>query len=50
MKFDGIRIAVRALNLKDSFYIRYRKDKNKPLNVTIDNIKYRIFFKSSKIL
>lgn len=50
MKFEGIRIAVRALNLKDSFYIRYRMDKNKPLNVTIDNIKYRILFKSSKTL
>jgi hypothetical protein len=30
MKFDGIRIAAKALNLKDSAYIRYRMDKNKP--------------------
>ena len=48
MEFDGIRLAARALNLKDSFYIRYRMDKNKPLNVTIDNIKHRILFKSNK--
>jgi len=48
MEFDGIRIAARALNLKDSFYIRYRMDKNKPLNVTINNLKYRMLFKSNK--
>lgn len=48
MEFDGIRIAARALNLKDSFYIRYRMDKNKPLNVTIDNLKYRMLFKTNK--
>jgi hypothetical protein len=49
MEFDGMRIAARALNLKDSFYIRYRIDKNKPLNVTIDNLKYKILFRSNKI-
>jgi len=30
MELNGIRIAARALNLKDSFYIRYRMDKNNP--------------------
>jgi hypothetical protein len=49
IEFDGIRLAARALNLKDSFNIRYRMDKNKPLNVNIDNINYRILFKSYKI-
>jgi len=48
MKFDGIRLATRALNLKDSFYIRYRIDKIKPLDVKIDNKKYKMLFKSSK--
>jgi hypothetical protein len=42
MRFDGLRVASRALNLKDPFYIRYRIDKFKPLDVTIDNIKYKI--------
>lgn len=27
MEFEGIRIAARALNIKDSFSIRYRMDK-----------------------
>jgi len=48
MEFNGIRIVSKALNLKDSFYIRYRMDKNKPLNVTINNLKYRMLFKSNK--
>ena len=45
-EFDGIWLSARSL--KDSFYIRYRMDKNKPLNVNIDNINYRILFKSNK--
>ena len=49
MEFAGIRIAARALNLKDSQLIRYRIDKNKSLNVEIKNIKYNILFKSKKI-
>lgn len=48
MEFTGIRIAARALNLKDSFIIRYRMDKNKPLVVEIEGKKYNILFKSSK--
>jgi hypothetical protein len=48
MKFNRIRIAAKALNLKDSFYIRYRMDKHKPLNITINNLKYKMLFKSNK--
>jgi hypothetical protein len=48
VEFDGMRIAARALNLKDSTYIRYRLDKNKLLNITINNTQYKILFKSSK--
>jgi hypothetical protein len=48
MEFDGLRIAARALNLKDSTYIRYRLDKNKPLNINIDNTHYKLLFKSKK--
>jgi hypothetical protein len=48
MEFYGLRIAARALILKDSTYIRYRLDKNKPLNITINNTHYKILFKSSK--
>jgi hypothetical protein len=42
------RIATRALNLKDSFYIRYILVKKKPLDVTIDNKKYKMLFKYKK--
>lgn len=48
MKFDGLRIAAKALNLKDSAYIRYRMDKNKPLNISINNLNYKMLFKSNK--
>jgi hypothetical protein len=48
MEFSAIYIAARSLNLKDSFIIRYRLDKNKPLLVEIDNKIYNILFKSSK--
>jgi len=48
MMYSGLRIAARALNLKDSFTIRYRLDKNKPLQVEIENIKYNVLFKSNK--
>jgi GIY-YIG catalytic domain len=49
MEFDGLRIAARALNLKDSFYIRYRLDKDKPLKVKIGNNCYNMLFRSKKI-
>ncbi len=49
MEYSGLRIATRALNLKDSFKIRYRLDKNKPLKVEIENIKFNVLFKSNKI-
>jgi hypothetical protein len=49
MEFAGLRIAARALNLKDSTYIRYRLNKNKPLNIIINNIQYKMLFKSNKI-
>jgi hypothetical protein len=49
MELDGLRIAARALNFKDSFYIRYSLDKNKPLKVKIGNNCYNMLIKSKKI-
>lgn len=48
-EFEGLRIAARFLNLKDSTYIRYRLDKDKPIDVTFNNRNYKMLFKSKKI-
>lgn len=44
----GIRIASRALNIKDSHSIRYRIDTNKTLDIEFNGIKYTMLFKSKK--
>uniref|UniRef100_A0A896Z1S3 GIY-YIG endonuclease n=1 Tax=Coniophora olivacea TaxID=85977 RepID=A0A896Z1S3_9AGAM len=38
VEYAGLRIATRALNLKDSMSIRQRLNKNKPLEVVVENI------------
>ena len=48
MKFDGLRLMARALNLNNAHFLRARLDKNIPLNVTIDGINYKMLIKSSK--
>lgn len=48
-EFEGLCIAARVLNLKDSAYIRYRLDKDKPIDVTFNNRNYKMLFKSKKI-
>jgi hypothetical protein len=41
-----LRIAARALNLKISQYISYRLDKDKPVNIKLEDINYKVYFKS----
>lgn len=48
MEFEGVRLAGRALSVKDYKYINYRIDKNKPLVVTIEDSTYSLIFKSKK--
>jgi len=46
IKFDGVRIAARALNLKNYQYISYRLDKDKPVDIKLEDINYKVYFKS----
>lgn len=46
---DGIRIMMRALNIKYIEAIRSKIDKNKPLEVTINGETKKLLVKSSKI-
>jgi hypothetical protein len=48
MEFAGLRLMARALNLNNAHLIRNRLDKNKPLEVTIDNKKYKMLLRSNK--
>lgn len=48
MEFEGVRIAGRALSVRDYKYINYRIDKNKPLIVTINDSTHSLIFKSKK--
>lgn len=46
MEFSDLRIMTRALNLNNAHLIRRRLDKNVPLNVTINNVNYKLLLKS----
>lgn len=46
MEFSGLRIMARALNLNNAHLICRRLDKNIPLNVTIENVNYKLLLKS----
>jgi hypothetical protein len=48
MVFEGIRIMMRALNLKYVDQIRNKIDKNKPLQISIDGINKKLLVLSSK--
>lgn len=47
-KFEGLRIAARALNIKNYNYISYRLDKNKPLLVKFKDKDLLLLFKSKQ--
>jgi len=49
MEFEGIRIMMRALNIKYIEAIRSKIDKNKPLVVTINGENKKLLIKSSKL-
>ena len=49
MKFSGLRIMARALNLNNAQLIRRRLDKNKPSNVKIDGIDCKLNLKSKPL-
>ena len=48
IEFEGLRIATRALGLKDSFYIRRIIDTNKTKKVNLNGIEYDMLFKYKK--
>jgi hypothetical protein len=47
-EFEGLRIATRALNLKDSFYIRRIINTNKTKKIKFNGIEYDMLFKYKK--
>jgi hypothetical protein len=49
MKFYGLRIMMRTLKFKNIQSIRVKLDKNKPFNITIENIKYKMLIVSIPI-
>lgn len=49
MKFEGIRIMMRALNFKNIQSIRVKLDICKPFNVTINNVKYKMLLLSKPL-
>lgn len=49
VQFEGLRIAAKFLNIKDSQSIRYRIDTNKTLVVFYNDKIYSMLFKSNKI-
>jgi hypothetical protein len=48
MEFNGIRVMMRALNIKYIDAIRLKLDKNLPLQVSIDGVNLKLLLKSSK--
>lgn len=49
MEFTGLRPMARDLNIKSINNIKYYLDKNKVFSCSIDNVKYKMLLKSSKI-
>ena len=49
MKFSGLRIMARSLNLNNAQLIRRRLDKNIPSNVKIDGIDCKLNLKSKPL-
>jgi NADH-ubiquinone oxidoreductase chain 5 len=48
MEFSGVRIMARALNYKSISSIQTKLNKNKPLNIIIDNIEYKMLLTTNK--
>jgi hypothetical protein len=49
MEFAGQRPMARALNIKSANNLRYYLNKNKVFSCNIDNVKYKMLLKSSKL-
>jgi len=48
MEFSGVRIMARALNYKSISSIQTKLNKNKLLNIIIDNIEYKMLLTTNK--